>query len=79
MKYYTLNEAVQKAYKERKTFKRDPVQGFYRGLYNGARMFFGYASKEYYFEKDKKDFIKLDLMEWYKWNKQKKIKREWYL
>jgi hypothetical protein len=52
-KYYTLNQAVDKAYKERKMFKREPVQNCTQGLYNALRLFFGYAKKEYYFEKDK--------------------------
>lgn len=55
MKYYTIDQAVKKAYENKEAFMKDINMSFSRGLYNCVRGLFGYKPKMYYFvERDKK-------------------------
>jgi hypothetical protein len=54
-RYYTLESATEKAYKEQKCFQRDNNTSFVRDSLNLARMFFGYEPKFYYFDKPLRD------------------------
>lgn len=52
MKYYTLDQAVKKAYIEGTSFDRDRNLSFTRGMYNLARGLIGLKPKIYWFERD---------------------------
>lgn len=50
-KYYTLEAATERAYKNREGFVRDNDAPFCRDLLNLTRMYFGLQPKIYVFEK----------------------------
>lgn len=62
MKYYTIDQAVKRAYKNNEAFMIDNNMGFSRGIYNCVRMYFGCKPKRYYFtRKEKYDMKKVSI------------------
>jgi hypothetical protein len=50
-KYYTLDSAVKRSYKNKESFNRDNNTSFVRDLLNLGCMYFGLQPKFYYFDR----------------------------
>ena len=50
-RYYTLEKAVERSYKNKESFNRDNNTSFVRDSLNVMRLFFGLQPKFYYFDR----------------------------
>lgn len=53
MKYYTIDQAIEKSYREGRAFERAENPSFIRDMLNLTRLYFGYRPKVYTFPKER--------------------------